>query len=547
MAIPTPKVPPMRWSSSSDKTVAKSVSSSTKKNSIELKKSQIPSRQQTSQITKKQLPTPPSREYHNHKDTTSWWISGFLSTLISILIVVAIAMLWWTNKDTIVQYLESHGLRWDQLSTNTTWWLFVGKEISLTGILQPISSPNYTHTIITPDNQIVWVRSQIVNLRNYTGTIQIVWQIVDFIWDKYILDVKNITSLDTLSVTTGEYIDSITYIPSAGLVFGDMKKDWLSLTQWWWDTSNTVSITNNLTNSTLTMRYFPCDSSVSRNCKLFAESFKKSVGIDFVDSFWNIFYKLADANTRFVSLDDRIGMYIETTDESLLPLVIKNTQFVTNAWVKKVFENTATTICKSDGIALQSVSTEQIVSHDGDMAVQITGPSNTAWSNVSCLIAIDPKNSLWGRLISISPDGQAVEANTQDPIVTEETPISKPAQNTLTKWDTPQFPLRPGKELKFTSKWGWYTLVFPNPGITFSSFTASEKIGGLSCRMGTKVAKFADKDTLEASPAIIVYSCVQWNPQLDSTMTSFNAKDMTFIIQVNDSSFVDFATHITVE
>lgn len=537
----------MRWSSSSDKTVAKSVSSSTKKNSIELKKSQIPSRQQTSQITKKQLPTPPSREYHNHKDTTSWWISGFLSTLISILIVVAIAMLWWTNKDTIVQYLESHGLRWDQLSTNTTWWLFVGKEISLTGILQPISSPNYTHTIITPDNQIVWVRSQIVNLRNYTGTIQIVWQIVDFIWDKYILDVKNITSLDTLSVTTGEYIDSITYIPSAGLVFGDMKKDWLSLTQWWWDTSNTVSITNNLTNSTLTMRYFPCDSSVSRNCKLFAESFKKSVGIDFVDSFWNIFYKLADANTRFVSLDDRIGMYIETTDESLLPLVIKNTQFVTNAWVKKVFENTATTICKSDGIALQSVSTEQIVSHDGDMAVQITGPSNTAWSNVSCLIAIDPKNSLWGRLISISPDGQAVEANTQDPIVTEETPISKPAQNTLTKWDTPQFPLRPGKELKFTSKWGWYTLVFPNPGITFSSFTASEKIGGLSCRMGTKVAKFADKDTLEASPAIIVYSCVQWNPQLDSTMTSFNAKDMTFIIQVNDSSFVDFATHITVE
>jgi hypothetical protein len=69
----------------------------------------------------------------------------------------------------------------------------------------------------------------------------------------------------------------------------------------------------------------------------------------------------------------------------------------------------------------------------------------------------------------------------------------------------------------------------------------------LSCRMGTKVTKFADKATLEASPAIIVYSCVQWNPQLDSTMTSFNAKDMTFIIQVNDSSFVDFATHITVE
>ena len=38
------------------------------------------------------------------------------------------------------------------------------------------------------------------------------------------------------------------------------------------------------------------------------------------------------------------------------------------------------------------------------------------------------------KLLDHQTDGQAVEPNTQDAIVTEETPISKPStQNTLTK------------------------------------------------------------------------------------------------------------------
>jgi hypothetical protein len=47
------------------------MSSSAKKSSVESKKTPMPSRQQISQITKRPLPTPPSREYHNHKDTAS--------------------------------------------------------------------------------------------------------------------------------------------------------------------------------------------------------------------------------------------------------------------------------------------------------------------------------------------------------------------------------------------------------------------------------------------------------------------------------------------
>ena len=141
------------------------------------------------------------------------------------------------------------------------------------------------------------------------------------------------------------------------------------------------------------MRYFDCDESVSRNCKRFADSFKNSVGIDFVDSFGNIFYKLADGNTRFVSLDDRIGMYIETKDATMIPLVIKNVQFVTTEWAKKIFASKATSICVSPEVNLRSVSTIRTLIYDGELSVEVIGPSTTE-NTITCLIAIDPNNTL---------------------------------------------------------------------------------------------------------------------------------------------------------
>ena len=115
------------------------------------------------------------------------------------------------------------------------------------------------------------------------------------------------------------------------------------------DSKNSFILTNTLTNHTVTIRYFSCDTTTAHNCKQFVTSFEQSVGVDFADSFGNTFYRLADANTWFVSLDNTIGIYLETTDPTLIPLVVKNMQFVTHNRVNKKFTNdNIPSICTAD-------------------------------------------------------------------------------------------------------------------------------------------------------------------------------------------------------
>ena len=65
--------------------------------------------------------------------------------------------------------------------------------------------------------------------------------------------------------------------------------------------------------------------------------------------------------------------------------------------------------------------------------------------------------------------------------------------------------------------------------------------------MGTKVIVYADKANLESDPSIILYSCKTGTPSLSDTMVSFDAAGMTYIVDVKDPSWYDFATHIVIE
>ena len=65
--------------------------------------------------------------------------------------------------------------------------------------------------------------------------------------------------------------------------------------------------------------------------------------------------------------------------------------------------------------------------------------------------------------------------------------------------------------------------------------------------MGTKVIVYADKANLETNPAIILYSCKTGTPTLSNTMISFDAEGMTYIVDIKDPSWYEFATHIVVK
>ncbi len=65
--------------------------------------------------------------------------------------------------------------------------------------------------------------------------------------------------------------------------------------------------------------------------------------------------------------------------------------------------------------------------------------------------------------------------------------------------------------------------------------------------MGTNVIVYANKTELETNPSIILYSCKKGTPSLSDTMVSFDAADMTYVVDINDPSWYDFATHIVIE
>ncbi len=187
MAIPTPKTPTRR-SSNIPTTTPKKHLSETKKPASSVRSSQS--------FTKKTLPTPPSRERFHQEHRAKSSSGGIRSTLISLLIIGVVVMLWWTNRDSIIHYLDSLWLRWESaILQNDPNALFVGKEVELTGTLVAWGkSWLYTHTMQSSYGTL-WLRSTSINLKDFVGEVKLWGQIMDFVDNTYIIDVRNISFL----------------------------------------------------------------------------------------------------------------------------------------------------------------------------------------------------------------------------------------------------------------------------------------------------------------------------------------------------------------
>lgn len=500
-------------------------------------------------MTQKKLPTPPNRELHTTQKKKNSRVVDVISTLVSLFIIIAFMAGLRSYRDQITSYLESQGLRGEEQTVQNPNAPFVGKEINLEGLVSKDNNQNYTHSLMNDEYGLLALRSSTINLNDYIGATTVEWQIVDFIDNVYIVEVVRATSLNQeKGLSTGEYVWWISYFPEAHIIVRAMEDIWITMSRSN-QNPNILSFLDTTTQATATVRYFTCDTSVDHDCKRFAESFQNTVGIDFADSFSNVFYRLKDANTWFVSLDNKIGMYLETTDPAMIPLLVKNMQFITNNRVSKIFDETKlNSICQSSESKLWKLLSLSLVSYDGESAVE------AKWELANCLIAIDPTNSLNGKLISISsltsPSTGGTE-NVEEVAVVEEVPEQKEeVTNTvsnLSKDGVTQIPLKPGKELKFTSKSLWYTLVFPTPAISYNSFSMSDSVAGLSCRIGTRVVWYANKSELDKSPSLVIYGCKQWKPQLSPNMLSFDVGTTTFIVEVNDKAWIDFANNIKVE
>jgi hypothetical protein len=115
--------------------------------------------------------------------------------------------------------------------------------------------------------------------------------------------------------------------------------------------------------------------------------------------------------------------------------------------------------------------------------------------------------------------------------------------------DVTQFPLNPEKGLTYSSSRGGYAIHFPSPNISYVSSAIQENFGSASllCSNVINVIKYAEKENLEISPALRIYECSVKGelPVLGEQYLIAENGGKTFVIQINDSAWIDFANALS--
>jgi hypothetical protein len=112
-----------------------------------------------------------------------------------------------------------------------------------------------------------------------------------------------------------------------------------------------------------------------------------------------------------------------------------------------------------------------------------------------------------------------------------------------------QFPLNPEKGLKYTSTRGGYAIQFPSANISYAASAVQENFGSanLLCSYVISVIQYADKENLEIAPTIRIYECQAKGdlPVLGEQYLIEKNGEKTFVVQINDPAWIDFANAIS--
>jgi hypothetical protein len=531
--IPSPNNAPTRTQTIKKRSDIISKSSQTKKNIIWHTKSQ-----------NKSLPVPPSRSARWRK-TTIWW----KKIAIIILTIITISIVGLLTKDRILSYLSIHQPQQLVISKNDDV-LFVGKDIKLTGILQKTTSKklNYTHTMEDPTYGILWLRSSIADLNTLSGNIKLQGKIIDFSNNIYIVDV---TYTEILSQDQDNNTQRLLYFSRPWLLIQNMKSEWFSIKNQESTGTSSLIVRNSSTNAQVTIRYFACSTNQAYDCNRFQKTFESTVGIHFTDSYKNKFYKLKDANTRFVNLDNRYGVYIETSSESLLTMIIKNIQFITNERSKTTLTPLAKTLCIGSGYILNEITEGNISYEQTNMVWNIQWVSQN-YEPMTCSLAINPLELWESSLVSLwkkqwTANQETIKLTEQEtPQPTQEKPILT-TNNNISPSNTnsvAQIPLKPGKELLFSTK--GLSISFPSPNIAFESSNSVKKVKGLSCTTSTNVTLYSNKINIKTNPSIVMYFCKNGSLIDTSNVRTITTTNTTILIEILDLAWIDFVNWIKI-
>lgn len=431
----------------------------------------------------------------------------------------------------------------------------------------------HTHTITTEQYGVLLLRSKSINLWEYHGQVELTGKIEKCYQETPIIEVDQLSGellkkVEDIDIALDK--DSWKYYTAAGIHFlPTFFDDYVLLN----DGENGEFLIQNLTTEQIIpLNYFRCnDSDPNRNCKNLISIYSESPR-SFVTSNGDAYYKASETNSRLISNGNWWGVMINDVPEEEVMQLKDHIVFVNEKIMKNWMDFSATRICQNEEESLQKIETSNIVLKQDGLIAIISGMGKEY--EVSCEIKVDFSLPKKGVLLSLTKNGEKkVYEETREEVDTPQQEVKKeikPEENKTEEkeeksdvqlespsqeeeiWDpnVPQFPINPEKWLKYTRK-GNYTVNFSSSNISYAASSVREKFGkdNVNCTYVINVIKYSDRDNLEISPDARIYEC-SVNGEISSgeIWQNFVVKegaDKTFIIQVNNPAWLDFANALS--
>jgi len=420
----------------------------------------------------------------------------------------------------------------------------------------------HTHTLNDTNYGLVGVKSSELNLSDYVWLVQLTWIVEKFNQEMPIVRVIQLSGTLTdsdeetdivLDENSGVYIlwAWIQFLPS----FFD---EYVLLNDW---ENGEIQIQNIESWEEIVIDYFRCNASdPNKNCKWLSETFANNAAQSFVTSEWDIYYKQSEVQSWFVANGDRWGIFINDVPDDVVfelkDLIKFANQTNMNEWLK----SRAARICQWSWEKMQNIQDSNIALKQEWLVVTISGE----WKEkqMECQILVDfslpmkgvlQSLTIWWENIESESDLESSEVETGDAMEEiQNLPPETQVEMVSTEWNpnVEQFPIK-SDWLKYSSSRWQYTLQFPSSNISYAVSAVKENFGqnNISCSYVINVIKYSNKENLEISPAIRIYECMAAGnvaPWADNYVV-YNVLDKAFIVQINDSSWIDFSKNLNFE
>lgn len=498
---------------------------------------------------------------------------------IAFWVIPAITVLvWWiiigTNLDNIRELIVGESA----VISDDKNWLSIGKEVKVTWLLEQSSDFRvYTHTILTDNLGTMWLRSSSLNLSLHQGWVVVRWIVREYYDGKYILEVVAVEKSDvqggSLVVSgnsfTGVLDDGFVYEPihdaqhyfaEAALLF-DVEGDWDYHAELEWDV---IKLRSLVWEEEININYFSCQAGdVNYDCDALAKRFTNAA--EYKLTSWNgdLYYKLPEADARFVRNGSLFGYFINGADKQTIEWLTQAIVLPNRQYVEETVMPHAIKLCTSVDASLVVVDKFTVSGVGKELQVTIDG-TDAENQKVQCILSVDLTNDLGASLVSLTVNGTTVDLTREKEVIADEEDtideieeqesdddINREDEVLADKeYDDTQVAINVDNPYIFESS-RWHRMVFPSRNITFApgDWTSTIDLDWVNCYTYTNLSTFGSDDTLQTDPSVQIFECSVPGSVSDFGDYRYESSEdgKSFLIKAVDPAWQEFVDNLVIE